>query len=230
MNAGAMNAGATMKLVFENADFAIIDKECGWLSVPSRIGEKETRPIAGIALEKQLGTRIFPVHRLDAEVSGLLVFAKTADAHREANQVFEQHLLQKEYRAWTPGPALALGETQRWECRIAKGKKRAFEALHGKDALTEAICLEESTRGGAAYLQWRLFPKTGRSHQLRYEMYRHERPIIGDVLYGSAIKPAREGLALRAVNLDFTAAHARGLLKTLPPRIEIEAWGLEVWI
>ncbi|MBS1983183.1 MAG: RNA pseudouridine synthase, partial [Bdellovibrionales bacterium] len=72
-----------MKIVFENPHFLAADKAPGWLSVPSRLGADDARPCVGRELEKTHG-RVWPVHRLDLEVSGLILFARNAEAHRAA--------------------------------------------------------------------------------------------------------------------------------------------------
>ena len=252
-------------VLFENSDFIVVDKASGVLSVPSRVGEKETRPVLGKILEAALKIKIFPVHRLDAEVSGILLYAKNAQAHREANQVFENHWVQKTYEALsiaagdfqkaaanlansTPagkfsssdGQFPEIGATVEWRSKLLRGKKRAYESSGGKDSLTRAKIKAKLEWRGHLALLWELEPVTGRSHQLRFEMARHKVPICGDTLYGSTISilknradhmsSGREtsdsdvlesgGIALRAVKIDFTIAHGKNLLKTLPLLIE----------
>jgi tRNA pseudouridine32 synthase/23S rRNA pseudouridine746 synthase len=74
------------------------------------------------------------------------------------------------------------------------------------------------------YLLWDLMPVTGRSHQLRYEMYRHHVPIVGDELYGSTIKYPI-GIALRSYQLDLS--NSPELLKMgLPSEIKINGISL----
>ena len=65
-----------LKIVFENPRFLVVDKPSGWLSVPGRQGEADPRP----CLSRELRARgqVFPVHRLDEEVSGLILFARDA--------------------------------------------------------------------------------------------------------------------------------------------------------
>jgi tRNA pseudouridine32 synthase/23S rRNA pseudouridine746 synthase len=196
-----------LTVVFKNTHFVIIDKPAGTLSVPSRMGKDDPRPVIGIKLQNQLGVRIFPVHRLDEEVSGLLMFALTPAAHKAANHWFEHHEVIKTYEACSVIPSgeikSAIGDLNIWESLLMRGKKRAYEAKFGKKALTKSklmICQNDMSI-------WHLQPLTGRSHQLRYEMAKHNFPINGDILYGSRRPgPTAGGIALRAINLDFTAA------------------------
>ncbi len=192
-----------MKIIFENESLVAIDKPANVLSVPSRMGSEDPRSCAGILLQDQLGIQIYPCHRLDFEVSGLLVFAKTAKDHRLLNQIFENHQLEKTYQAISSCPSnfKNTSEKQTWKSRILKGKKRSFESPHGKDSLTFAW--SQSVPGKEALLEWVLQPQTGRSHQLRFEMYKHGHPILGDKLYGSDQEWKLPGIALRSIRIRF---------------------------
>jgi len=192
--------------VFQNEHFAVVQKPAGVLSVAGRTGLADPRPVLGPLLQAQIGKRVWPVHRLDVEVSGLVLFALNTEAHRAGSLWFEHHQIQKTYEALSASlefnEFISVGAEQTWECLLLRGKKRAYEGATGKPSLTKAIL-----RGPHATLPfavWELRPVTGRSHQLRYEMFRHQHPIVGDVLYGSLQKCRDEvAIALAAVKLDF---------------------------
>jgi len=209
-----------MVLLFDNEHFAATDKPTGWLSVPSRQGQADARPCLGRHLEVQLGVRLWPVHRLDQEVTGLILFAKDEAAHRQASQWFEQRRVVKTYEALTgaaappaPGAPQLLGPgvlpeaetTFTWHSRLLRGKRRAYASPHGKPSETQASFIGSQQVGGASAGFWRLHPHTGRPHQLRYDLSRHGFPILGDLLYGSLTPCPTPGIALRCVQLDFTA-------------------------
>lgn len=206
-----------LPIVFENARLVVVDKPAGWLSVPSRMGAADPRPCVGIALQTQLGCRLWPTHRLDEEVTGLLVFAKDAAAHRVLNAAFAERQVHKTYLATTGGPPPAdagLGESHRWTSRLLRGKKRAYLHPAGSEAITLATLL--AIEGDL--LHWQLQPLTGRPHQLRVELARRGCAIVGDVLYGSP-RPYGAGIALRAAALDFSASEAARALG-LPEMIQ----------
>jgi len=147
-------------------------------------------------------------------VSGLLLFAKNADAHRDANAWFENGTVQKTYQALSahdlvaPDPRLhttydlfevpAEKSWALWSAPLVSGKRRSFVASHGKDSQTRARW-ETHPLGRL----WHLEPLTGRSHQLRVHMAMAGFPIRGDALYGSQ-EPFSDGIALRAVQLNFS--------------------------
>lgn len=209
----------SLPIVFENKFFVVVDKPAGMLSVPSRQGPQDRRPVVGLLLQKQLQTKIFPCHRLDLEVSGLLLFAKDPAAHKAANRWFEKHEIRKTYHALAEGAlnkAEEFREQTEWKCKLVRGKKRAFEADYGDPAQTLATFKGEKD----GHLFFELMPLTGRSHQLRYEMYRHQFPICGDTLYGAKGEWKEAGIALKATALDFSKCQKREVFG-LPEKIEI---------
>ena len=192
-----------LPIVFSNPTVVVVDKPAGWLSVPSRLGAADPRPVVGTVLQDQLACRLWPVHRLDEEVSGLLLFARNADAHRLLCGAFEEHTIEKTYSARCQGPVpddARLRSWVRWTTMLLRGKKRAYVHPAGKVAVTD-VWLQESN---ARDLHFLLRPRTGRGHQLRVELARRGCPIVGDTLYGSAPVPATPGIALEAIVLSFS--------------------------
>lgn len=202
-------------IAFENDFLIILDKPSGVLSVPGRF-QDDDRPCLGRELQNHLKLQIFPVHRLDFEVSGLVIYAKSAGAHRAANSWFEKKQIQKTYRAFTTGPdfsqwpdkvprseikaTLQEGQRFEWKCKLLRGKRRSFESPQGQHSVTLAEFKTQDKR----MQSWDLNPVTGRSHQLRYELARHGYPIIGDSVYGSRITFGPDAIALRAYKIDFS--------------------------
>jgi tRNA pseudouridine32 synthase/23S rRNA pseudouridine746 synthase len=218
---GASAAGAlyraAVRHVFDNPHFIAVDKPAGVLTVPSRLGAADPRPCAGRELEAELGVRLWPVHRLDLEVSGLVLFAKHPEAHRAVSAWFEGRDVHKHYQALTePGAAAAPTAELTWRSRLLRGKKRAYESPHGKDAQTRARCV--GRRG--EWLLWQLEPLTGRPHQLRVHLVAHGFVIAGDTLYGATRPWSGPGIALRAVRLDLSRCDGREVFE-LPDRIEV---------
>jgi tRNA pseudouridine32 synthase / 23S rRNA pseudouridine746 synthase len=223
----------TLRVLFENPSWCAVFKPANTLSVPSRQGEDDARDCVGLRLQSQLGKRIWPVHRLDFEVSGILIFALNADAHRDANAAFEKGLIQKTYNALSasesrdPDPRLHQDQARlvapahetaesMWSTLLVSGKRRSFAGSHGKESVTRASWQNHS-RGTRL---WTLHPLTGRSHQLRLHMALAGYPIHGDTLYGSEVPYTRDGIALQAVKLDFSKL-SESVRRGLPLSLEI---------
>lgn len=221
-----------IEIVFENKHFVVCNKPAGVLTTPSRFEDSDTRLCLGRALEQHLKIQIYPVNRLDLEVSGLVVFAKTPEAHRAGNSWFENKQVTKTYRAYTQNQGFAhipetvensrpvlnpqVGEVFEWKSKILRGKRRAYESPVGKPSLTLVKYLGLS----GAFHCWDLNPVTGRSHQLRFEMSRHGFPIIGDKLYGSSFEFPEGAIGLQSYKIDFTKA-SKATQFGLPDFIEI---------
>jgi len=201
-----------MEIIFDSPDFVVVDKESGQLSIPGRLNELDTRVCLLTELEKKFGQKIFVVHRLDCEVSGLIMYAKNAKTHRELNDLFQNHQITKKYEALTQIDESVSYDKDNKNAKkiffsnmLVKGKKRAFEAPYGKLAETSATLEVITLKNVEDKIGlWKLQPKSGRFHQLRFQLYNYGCPILNDSLYNSTFK-AKEGggIALRSVSLEF---------------------------
>lgn len=184
-------------------------KPAGWLSVPSSKGKLDDRKVVGIELQNLVQTTLFPLHRLDFEVSGVLAFAKNSETQKKILNLWEKGRVQKTYRALTSpqdfshwpenisGSLIEPVHKSPWTSFLVAGKKRAFVASHGSKAITKWEIKTETS----SYTDWELEPVTGRRHQLRIELSRRGFPIWGDILYGSKRQGPANEVALKAVSL-----------------------------
>jgi len=126
------------------------------------------------------------VHRLDKETSGLIVAAKTDEAHRKLSLQFEKHDVHKKYIALVWGDI----KGQSGEIVLPVGrhpgdrKKMSTKSRHGKDALT--LWKVRERYGTATLLDIEI--KTGRTHQIRVHLSERGYPVIGDAVYGNPSK------------------------------------------
>jgi len=128
-------------------------------------------------LEEQLTQRLFPVHRIDADTSGLVLFALDSKAAAGMTRLFKEQQVDKYYMCW------CVGEVAR-EGSISKGlKKNKTEQV--ESARTDFERIKVQRVGGKAFSLVHVFPFTGRFHQIRrhFEMMGH--PLVGDPLYGN---------------------------------------------
>ncbi len=199
------------QIIHRNSQFVVVEKPPLWLSVPGRF--EDDRPILGTALQEILDARIWPIHRLDFEVSGVMIYALTADAHKRASALFEKQLIKKTYQAFSEPNVEPSPEKWLWKRKLLRGKKRSYESEHGDLAVTEAEIVD------APAGEWRLRPQTGKPHQLRVEMALQGHPIQGDSLYGSKIQWTTPGIALRAISLELPEDFAKQA--ELPARLSV---------
>jgi 23S rRNA pseudouridine1911/1915/1917 synthase len=174
------------------------------------VGEVTTKP-DGSPLE-----RSGVVHRLDRETSGVMVLAKTPEAHALLKAQFHDRLVKKEYRAFVYGRLHdQWGTINRPIGRNPKDfKKRSAEAgATGtlRDALTHFERIGVGEFEGESFSYVKLLPRSGRTHQLRVHLRAISRPIVGDILYAGKLLETSNNLGLSRL-----ALHAHILEITLP--------------
>ena len=125
------------------------------------------------------------VHRLDVGTSGVVLLAKTADAHRTLSTLFQSRAARKTYRALVWGhPRPARGTFDDPLARDTKDGRRMKAHGGGKPSITDYRTLARLP--SVADLE--LSPRTGRTHQVRVHLSAHGHPIVGDDLYGGATR------------------------------------------
>jgi 23S rRNA pseudouridine1911/1915/1917 synthase len=148
------------------------------------------------------------VHRLDRPTSGLLIWAKTPKAAHRLSSQFERRRVVKEYWAIVESGAASRGPPQAREETWTDWLTRAdavgvvHTVLPGTPGAREAVTVVSFEQAilSAPGLAWlRLWPRTGRTHQLRVQAARRGWPIVGDTAYGSTVpSPLAPGIALHA--------------------------------
>lgn len=206
-----------LDILYQNNDFIAINKPAGLLSIPDRFGKDMS--VKSI-LQEQLG-KIFTVHRLDKDTSGLIIFAKNEASHKDLSQKFEGRDVVKIYVGLVQGTMLNSEGTIDVPIMEHPGKTTLMMAnKKGKPSLTEYKVLE-----GLGLYSWVQFQlHTGRTHQIRVHSKYTGNPIVCDELYGdgqpvllSSIKrkfklsknelderPILNRLALHSLQLKFT--------------------------
>jgi 23S rRNA pseudouridine1911/1915/1917 synthase len=167
------------KVIHEDPHFLIVDKPSGLLSIADRFG-KHKNSLAEL-LEEMYG-EIFIVHRLDRETSGIMVFARNADAHRHLCKQFEHHTADKFYLA------LVDGTVHEEEGEIDKPigphptipNKMIITARGGKPSLTFYRVKERFKH----FTLLEALIKTGRTHQVRVHLLSTGYPLAIDAVYG----------------------------------------------
>ncbi len=187
--------------VYEDDSLIVLNKPSGVLTVPGRHVEDNTNLYD--LLKSHYGS-IFIVHRLDKETSGLIMFAKTADAHRNLSMQFEKGKVTKKYFAVVHGKPPAEDSTIRFP--IAPSKRRSMrggmyvDPVKGKKAVT----LYKLISSDGKFSKVEAEPKTGRTHQIRVHFAHLGCPVAGDKMYGDKEKPAAPRLLLHSAHLEFT--------------------------
>jgi 23S rRNA pseudouridine1911/1915/1917 synthase len=196
-----------LKLIYEDDDILVVDKPSGLLTIATERERERTAYrrlrdwVAGRAPDS---ARLFIVHRLDRETSGLIVFAKAPAAKQHLQAQFAARTAERVYVALVEG-VMAQDEGS-LVSRLVEDRSlrvRAAERGNGKEAITRYRVLER--RRSTTLLELRLV--TGRRAQIRAQLAAAGHPIAGDAQYGGRTDPLKR-LALHATRLAFV--HPRG--------------------
>ena len=194
---------APLRLVHEDDDILVVDKPAGLLTIATE--RERERTAYKMLMDYVAGARIFVVHRLDRETSGLVVFAKSWDAKRKLQAQFEARTVERIYRALVEGTVGAAEGTL--SGRLAEDRALrvgpARRGREGREAITRYRVLERQR--ATTLLELSLV--TGRRGQIRAQLAAAGHPIVGDRVYGSGLDPLRR-VCLHATRLAL--AHPRG--------------------
>jgi 23S rRNA pseudouridine1911/1915/1917 synthase len=224
--------------LYEDDDLIIVNKPAGLLVVPDRFNHE--LPSLNKILESKAGQKIWIVHRLDRDTSGVICFAKNEVAHRYLSMLFQERDVNKFYAGLVVGivnPPEGRIENYLAEHPASNGKM--IVAKKGKLAVTDYKVVE----------QWPLYAlvqfqiHTGRTHQIRVHMQSIGNPIVCDELYGDGQpfmlsnikrkyrmsekdeqeKPLLSRLALHAYRLEFKKEDGTGIIAEAPLPRDIAA-------
>lgn len=195
-------------ILYEDRAVLAVDKPRGWMLVP--VSWQKTSRNLQAALNSSIAARDFwarsrgvkflrYVHRLDADTSGVMLFAKSPGAVETFSRLFESRQMDKTYLAVVAG----VPKQPEWTCRLKLapdahriGRMRV-DNRNGKTAETFFRALDKKEK----FTLVEAHPFTGRTHQLRVHLAASGLPIVGDELYGHT--EANRELGLRAVRLAY---------------------------
>jgi 23S rRNA pseudouridine955/2504/2580 synthase/23S rRNA pseudouridine1911/1915/1917 synthase len=210
-----------LDILYEDDDLIIVNKPSGLLVIPDRFNS--TLPSLNNLLETKLKQKVWIVHRLDRDTSGIICFAKNEESHKYLSKLFQERDVNKFYLGLVNG--LVIPEEGRIDKAITEHptiKGKMVVAKRGKGSVTDYKVVE----------QWPLYSlvqfqiHTGRTHQIRVHLQSIGHSIVCDPLYGDgkpffvstikrkyrlsdkdeAEKPLLNRLALHAFRLQFKKA------------------------
>ena len=203
--------------LYEDDDLVVVNKPAGVLVVPDRHDQSLTS--LNKLLEAKLGQRVWVVHRLDRETSGVICFAKNEAAHRYLSIMFQERDVNKFYAGLVNGivsPTEGRIENNLAEHPAVNGKM--IVAKKGKLSITDYKVVEQWPL--YALMQFQIH--TGRTHQIRVHMQSIGHPIVCDDLYGDG-KPFLLSNIKRKYKMSEKDEEERPLLS----RLALHAYRLE---
>ena len=192
----------------EDENLVAINKAAGLLTIPDREGKE-------VSLKQLLKIKygeIFTVHRLDKETSGIVIFAKNEETHKQLSQLFEARETDKIYNGFVLGsPFQEAGVINEpiAEHPVKKGLMTVYKK--GKESITEYEVLENFKL--YSWVQFRIL--TGRTHQIRVHMKHLGHPIVCDELYGDGKPVFISSIKRKKFNLSKDEEAERPILSRL---------------
>jgi RluA family pseudouridine synthase len=195
-------SGDRIRLVYEDDALVVVEKPVGLLTMATETERSRTvyALLREAANRKRPPEKIFIVHRLDREASGLLVFAKTIEAKERLQDQFKDHSAGRKYVAVVEGRV----SPEKFTIRSYLAENAAFRVYSttkkgvGKLAVTHVRVIRTNPKASLIDVQL----ETGRKHQIRVHLAERGHPIVGDKMYGSGENPLRR-LALHGAELQF---------------------------
>lgn len=196
-----------LDIIFENDHFIVLNKPSGLLSIPDRLGKDVS--LKSILLDQY--EKIFTVHRLDKETSGIIVFAKDEATHKFLSKQFEGREVEKYYVGLVNG--LLMTKEGNIDAGIMEHPGKTTLMMtnkKGKTSSTDYKVVEEY-----GMFSWVTFQiHTGRTHQIRVHMKHIGNPIVCDPLYGDG-KPVLLSSIKRKFKLSKNELDERPILNRL---------------
>lgn len=190
----ALHPELTPQIIFENDEFLVINKPEGLLAHPRSLELLNQEPtvvswlIKKYPKIKKVGDepllRPGLVHRLDKEASGVMIIAKTPASFIHLKKQFHDRLAKKEYLAITYGSIKSDQGTLDFSIgRAKKGGKMASRPIASQETDKPALTYFEVVSRSTNWTVVKVWPRTGRTHQIRVHLLALGNPLLGDPLY-----------------------------------------------
>lgn len=203
LGADPVAAKPPLTILYEDDELIVVDKPAGMLSIATENERDRTayHLLMEYVREKDPQSRIFVVHRLDRDTSGVLVVAKNEDIKLKLQDNWAKLVTTRGYVAVVEGvPLDRKGRLHSW---LKETKTHLIYVAHGKNDGLEAITNYEVIAENGDYSMLRIGLETGRKNQIRAQMQYIGNSIVGDRKYGAHDNPLKR-LCLHADRLSFT--------------------------
>ena len=214
-----------LKIVFEDEDIIVLDKQFGLVTHPGPGNWTGTLANALLHYDSNLSKldRAGIVHRLDKNTSGLMVVAKNSKSQKYLVEQLQSHSISREYSAIVYGYMISGGSIEESIGRDPKDRVKQAIVSNGKDATTHFRVIDRFK----SHTHVKAILETGRTHQIRVHLSHIGHPLIGDPMYGGRVRfPKKASIDLKdsLINFKRHALHSKKLTLTHPISGENMSW------
>lgn len=225
LDPGVRAEAIPLDIVYEDEHLIIVNKPAGLVVHPGAGNTSGTLVNALLHHAPELDAlpRAGLVHRIDKDTTGLLVVARTLEAHASLVEALQAREINREYEAVVRGHLVAGGTIDKPIERDPNDRTKMAIRQGGRESVTHYRVLERFK----SHTRLRLKLETGRTHQIRIHMASEKHPLVGDPVYGGRLAiPAGTSPALEAMLRGFNrqALHARRLGLVHPASGEVMDW------
>lgn len=217
----------TLKVLYEDNHLIAVYKPAGTLVQGDKSGEismiEEVKMYLKNKYEKPGNVFLGLIHRLDRNVDGVVLFAKTSKGASRLSEQFRNHTIEKVYHAWIHGNII---EDKKTLINFIKhDENQNFSEVFDNEVKDSdrAELLYELIKKENDFSLLKIILKTGRHHQIRAQFSHIGHPIVGDSKYGSTIRLPDQKIALTATSLSFETATTKEK-KTVTIEIPKKSW------
>ncbi|MBU2028912.1 RluA family pseudouridine synthase [Patescibacteria group bacterium] len=213
------NSKIKFEIIFRNNDFLVINKPAGLTVHPLNFSDNTTL-VSGLLAQfpeiknigdKSVGSKLRPgiVHRLDKETSGVMLVAKNQKTFTAFKKMFQQRKIEKHYLAWVYGQVFPQeGTIEKALSRSKNYKKQIIAKANSLRQSRTAVTYYKVKKIVDYFSLLEVFPKTGRTHQIRIHLASLGHPVVGDKLYKAPQK-------LRKISAERQLLHAERIIFSL---------------
>ncbi len=188
----------SISIVYKDKFLIVVEKPCGLLSVKTNL-EKE-RTMEAILKRNFYPRKVYTIHRLDQDTSGIMVFAFCSKTAKELKQLFAKHDIERHYRAVVEGKLT--NKSGRWQSYLYEDASYYVHSTKNENKGVLAITHYKVLKHSDNYSLLDLKLETGKKNQIRVHCLDAGCPVAGDAKYGAKTNPIKR-LCLHAYLLSF---------------------------
>ncbi len=216
-----------VKILFEDNHLIAVYKPAGVLVQGDKSGDISLLDMVKAFLKRKYNKpgNVFLglVHRLDRNVDGVIIFAKTSKGASRISEQFRKHTVEKVYHAWVSG--IVKDKSAVLVNYLKHDENQNYTSVYDKEMLDSdrAELSYELIKTEGEFSLLKIILKTGRQHQIRAQLSHIKHPIVGDSKYGSSINLPDKRMMLTATSLTFETATTEQV-KTVSMDIPVKSW------